>query len=152
MPRPAKFGVVADYHHFHLRDGEELGDVSDGWTVKATEDRVAAGDHVVGIGMVVDGEVAVTVEVLQSAPALDLAEADHATEASLHIVSGSLAVLGCTEEHRTAKRVKLENGWWRIRCLQSGLGRARESARILIWVDSGPRAPQVLKRWSPPPP
>jgi hypothetical protein len=144
-----KLKVVADYHQFHLRDGEKFADVSDGWTVQATEDRVAVAAHVVAIGTVGDGAVGVTVEILDSEPALDLAKADHATEASLRIVSGSMAVLGCTEEYAAAKRVKLENGWWRIRTLQAGLGTAKESARILIWVDPASRAPRVLKRWTP---
>ncbi|MGC4122700.1 MAG: hypothetical protein QM765_50640 [Myxococcales bacterium] len=145
-----KIKVFADYHQFHLRDGEKFGDISDGWTAQATEDRVAVADHVVGIGTVSDGDVLVTVEVLDAQPELDLAKAEHATEASLRIESGALAVLGCTDEYAKARRIKVANGWWRIRTLLGGLGKARETARILMWKEARARAPKVLQRWSPP--
>ncbi len=150
MPRPFKVQLVADHHQFHVRDGERFIDISDAWTVKAVENLLAVAEHVVGVGTVSDAKVSVTIEVLDSEPALELDRVDHATEASLQIVSGTLAVLGCTEDYAKAKRLELANGWWRLRTLQAGLGRARESARILLWPDSADRPAKVLERWTPP--
>jgi hypothetical protein len=70
------------------------GNLADAWTVKATEDRIAAAGDVLAIGTERSEDVQVKFEVLTSAPVDDGSEWDHVTESSIGLPCGELAVLG----------------------------------------------------------
>jgi len=78
------------------------------------------------------------------------ANADHISEGSLAIRSGSLVVLGCTDARSHAKRIPVPAGWYRVRFTHTGLAK-KEKVAIALWP--GPRAEaRVIKRWVAPPP
>ena len=149
MPKVLKLVVEAEFHQIHLRDAGHSTDLADAWTVKATEDRLAVADGVVGVGVANDGPVAVEVELAKARPKAALSSFDHATEASLELQSGRLLVVGCTEPIESAPALALEPGWWRARLMHRGISKpGGESIRLVLWPHARAES-QVLKRFAP---
>jgi hypothetical protein len=150
MAAAKRFKLFADFGQIHVCDPEGAGLLEDAWTAQASEDRIADGGDIVGVGAKDTADVNVSVEVLSSVPDDDTPAWDHATESSFDVTSGEMAVLGCTDELKKARRFPLKPGTWRVRASHANLAKGREQIRLQIWP--APRqAPQVVKRWSAPP-
>lgn len=138
-----------EYGQVHLADAHAGGDLGDAWTAQAVRDLVAVAEGIVGIGCVRTADVRVVVELLSAAPPDELGGYEHVTEASLHVPSGELAVLGCTDYLPDAARLRVPAEPLRVRAAHAGLSKGRETVRVQLWP--APSAePAVLLRWSPP--
>ncbi|MFF3563677.1 hypothetical protein ACFYXS_26870 [Streptomyces sp. NPDC002574] len=158
----APLRLFADYCQIHLCDDSSEGDLSGAWTDRATADHLAVTEHALGIGTVVNLYVSVEVETVPQPPNDDSPQFDHVVEASLHVPSGSLVVLGCTDYGPDAARFAVRPGWNRVRVSKRDMALASrayvespedpediddvERIRVRLWP--APRTPtRVIKRW-----
>ncbi|MEU5141936.1 hypothetical protein [Streptomyces sp. NPDC021139] len=162
MTTPTELTLFADYFQLHVCDAAGDGDLSDAWTKQAMADHLAVADDALGISTVVNVNVSVTVVVLPQEPSDDSSAFDHVVEAGLHVPSGRLMVMGCTDYGPDAPTFEVASGWNRVRVSQSNLTRAAqadidsdespettEKIRIQVWA--GPEHPTtVIKRWHHP--
>jgi hypothetical protein len=81
---------------------------------------VAAGNVLV-VGTEVNADVSVTVQVLTQVPSRHEASFDHVIEGSVHVPSGRLVVMGCTDYEPEASRFSVPAGWIRVRVSRSNL-------------------------------
>ncbi|MFI7279085.1 hypothetical protein ACIBOV_02310 [Micromonospora chersina] len=154
--------LFADYYQVHLFDDGSGTDLGDAWTEEAVLDNLAVDTDAMAVGTAVNVNVAVTVEVLEAAPEDDSAEFDHVVEASLHVSSGRLVVMGCTDYEPEAARFGIAAGPVRVRAARSNLAEAErlgidsdddpattERLRLQVWP--APHTDRVvIKRWRPP--
>jgi hypothetical protein len=141
--------LFADYRQIHVCSPDYEGDLAEAWTARATDDRVAMAGDIVGIGTEKADDVDVNVEILDAAPALDL-NGEHVTESSLRLRGDQLAVLGCTDEMKKAKRFALAKGTWRVRATHTNLAK-REKILIQLWPGKAVKA-KVITRYAAPAP
>ena len=139
--------LFADYRQIHVCAPDGKTSLEEAWTAQATEDRIAAAGDIIGIGTEQADDVDVTVEVLAAAP--PLGKGDHITEASIEL-RGEVAVLGCTDELKKAKRFKTKAGTWRLRATHTNLAK-REKILLQLWPAKRAK-PKVLTRWVAPAP
>ncbi|MGC5018323.1 hypothetical protein [Micromonospora sp. DT47] len=151
--------LFADYYQIHLFDDRSVTDLGDAWTEEAVLDHLAVATDAMAVGTTVNVNVAVTLEVLDAAPADDSAEFDHVAEGSLQVPSGRLVVMGCTDYEPEAARFRVAAGPIRVRVARSNLAEAvrlgidsdedsatMERLRLQVWP--APHAdPVVIKRW-----
>ncbi|MEU1397463.1 hypothetical protein ABZ403_15565 [Micromonospora zamorensis] len=151
--------LFADYYQIHLLDDGSVTDLGDAWTEEAVLDNLAVDTDAMAVGTTVNVNVAVTVEVLEAAPEDDSAEFDHVVEGSLHVLSGRLVVMGCTDYEPEAARFGVVAGSVRVRAARSNLIEAKrlgidsdddpstmERLRVQVWP--APHSePVVIKRW-----
>ena len=74
-----------------------------------------------GVGTDTNGEVPVTVEVLDAEPTLSLNGWDHVAEASLELSRGRLTIAGCPDIDVPIATISLGLGWFRVRIFSAGL-------------------------------
>ncbi|MFV2099359.1 hypothetical protein ACFHW1_28475 [Micromonospora sp. LOL_014] len=151
--------LFADYHQIHLFDEGSVTDLGDVWTEGAVADQLAVGSDAMAVGTVANMSVSVKVEVLDDPPVNDWAEFDHVVEGSLHVPSGRLVVMGCTDYEPEAARFSVPE-WARVRVAKSNLDAAissdleadpeepatTEYMRIQVW-EAALSSALVLKRW-----
>ena len=91
------YQVIAWHRQFYLLDPDQPGDTASPafWTQEAFDSRLAVQPGVLGVGTYTNGEVPVTVEVLDAEPTLSLNGWDHVAEASLELSRGRLTIAGC---------------------------------------------------------
>jgi hypothetical protein len=120
---PATYQVCAWYRQFYVLDPDSRGDTgsADFWTQEAFDLRLAVEQGVIGIGTVTNGEVPVTIETLDTEPALSLEPWDHVVEASLQLSRGRLELAPCPDYDRPAATIPLAPGWVRVRVHCAGL-------------------------------
>lgn len=145
-PPTVRLKLFADFRQVHLLDDGQSPDLGEAWTVKATEDRIAAAAGGLGLGTEQPDTVAVELAVVASEP--DRVPAEHVTEASLELRSGRLVALGCTDYLPDARRISVTPGWYRVRASHSGLQK-KEKIVVQLWP-APPADPKVLLRWTPP--
>lgn len=116
--------LFADYHQVHVFDDGSVTDLGDAWTDEAVLDDLAVDTDAMAVGTAVNVNVAVTVEMLEAAPEDDSAEFDHVLEASLHVPSGRLVVMGCTDHEPEAARFEIAAGPVHVRAARSNLADA----------------------------
>ena len=100
----AELELFADYYQIHLFDDGSVTDLGDAWTEEAVLDHLAVVKDAMAVGITVNVNVAVTVEMLDAAPEDDSAAFDHVVEGSLEVPSGRLVVMGCTDYEPEAAR------------------------------------------------
>ncbi|MEU3317097.1 hypothetical protein ABZ743_31080 [Streptomyces sp. NPDC006662] len=154
--------LFADYHQIHVMDEESEGDFGDVWTEQTVLDGLAVAEGALAIGTAVNVTVAVSVHVLAEQPDDDKEDFDHVIEASLHLASGRLVVMGCTDYLPDAARFDMLADWIRVRASRRNLAAAidsdidscespetTEQLRLQAW--SAPfSAPHIIKRWIQP--
>ncbi|MFE7113456.1 hypothetical protein ACFU98_45320 [Streptomyces sp. NPDC057575] len=154
--------VFADYCQIHVLDEDSETDLGEVWTEQALLDRLGVARDALVIGTEVNVSVAVSVDLLTSEPDGDSAKFDHVVEASLHVPSGRLVVMGCTDYLPEASRFEAPAGWIRVRASRRNLANASradiesdeapettEQLRLQAWP--APQTdPQIIKRWSQP--
>ncbi|NEB10955.1 hypothetical protein G3I32_19260 [Streptomyces coelicoflavus] len=160
MTTSTELTLFADYFQIHVCDAEGDGDLSEAWTEQTVADHLAVAEDALGIGTVVNVNVSVTVAVLPQEPSDDSSAFDHVVEAGLHVPSGRLMVMGCTDYGPDAAAFEVPPGWNRVRVSQSNLFRAAQAdvdsdqspettERIRLQVWAAPESPAaVVKRWS----
>lgn len=157
----AELELFADYYQIHLFDDGSVTDLGDAWTDEAVRARFAMAADAIAVGTTVNVNVAVTLEVLEAAPQDDSAEFDHVVEGSLHVPSGRLVIMGCTDYEPEAARFAVPEGPVRVRAASGNLAEAErlgidsnnvpvtmERLRLQVWPAAhGDRI--VIKRWKP---
>lgn len=98
-------------------------------------------------------DVEAEVHVVSERPSINLSKYDHAAEASIHVPSGRLVVMGCTTYLPEASRIDIPPGEYQVLSLASGLGSITaesESADDLYTVYLWPgekHEPTLVKHW-----
>jgi hypothetical protein len=88
-----------EYYQFYIRDKHTKASTdSDGfWTAKASEDKMAVEDGLLGISVAKYAEIRVQVNLHTQVPAFDLDENyDHIVEAAINISTGIIQIANCT--------------------------------------------------------
>lgn len=153
--------LFADYFQIHVLDEGSEGDLSGAWTEQTVVDGLGVIEDALAIGTAVNDTVAVSVHVLADQPHDDSDDFDHVVEASLHVPSGRLIVMGCTDYLDDAARFDVPAGWTRARASRRNLAAAvrwlesdeepetTEEVRLQTWP--APFAlPHIVKRWTQP--
>src|SRR5579863_4404572 len=147
--------LFADYSQLYLRDEEEADDPSADWGDQLVAHRVAVAPGIVGIGTARNTMVPVRVDLFDIRPGNDSTNWDHVAEASLHVPSGRIVIVGALDYVLDAKRLPVTPGWYRVRACSGGLGSISANGlegddhyEIAIWPEAS-RPPEVLKRWLP---
>ena len=147
------FDIFADYFQFVLMDESSDDDFSTIWTDKALDRMLAVGDTSVCSGTLRNVTVAVEIRVSQSEPAIDLAAYDYAASASLHVPSGRLVVMGCTDYLPDASCIEVPAGTYELLYLATGLDTITSESdpaqdRYIVYLWPGRlREPVLLKHW-----
>jgi hypothetical protein len=147
--------VYAGYCQFYIQDSEPRTAPDDPtfWTKQSTENKLAVGDGILGIGTGSYAFVKVHVEDHRTKPQLDLAKWDHVTEAGLEVRSNLLLVFGCTAN--SGYFFFVEPGHYRVRCCHANLAWSENAGStgeygdwylIQFWP-AKPVKPRVLKQW-----
>lgn len=130
----------ADYYQIQVLDEESVTDLGDFWTENAAADRIVTADDALAIIMSTNLRVDVSVDVLQREPSAPDADPDHIVEGDLHVPSGRIIVMGCTDYLPDATRVDVGPGWHRVRAVRfdadeavGGEPMVEERLRLSIW-------------------
>jgi hypothetical protein len=91
------FTLFADYYQFYLQDESADGNLSDAWNEEAVTRLLAVAPGTVGVGTLRNMDVPVFIEVLDSAPPLELEQWDHVVECTIMVQGSRIVVAGCTE-------------------------------------------------------
>ena len=155
MPSSQDFTVFADYFQYVLMDEASEDDFSTIWTEEALKRMLAVGNGALCPGTLRNVEVAVQIVLHEQEPAMNLAECDHAVEASIHIPSGRLVVMSCTGYLPDAPRVAVQSGTYRILSVATGIDSiknewepAEDKYVVHLWLGEA-REPRLLKHWKP---
>ncbi|MER6218950.1 hypothetical protein ABT213_33660 [Streptomyces sp. NPDC001674] len=154
--------LFADYHQIHVMDEESEGDFGDAWTEQTILDGLGITDGALAIGTPLNVTVAVSVHVLAEQPDDDRDDFDHVVEASLHLASGRLVVMGCTDYLPDAARFDMPADWIRVRASRRNFAAAvdadidsyespetAEQLRLQAWPALF-SPPHIIKRWVQP--
>ena len=127
--------LFADYFQFYVQDEPASGDLSDAWSQDAADRLLAVAPGVVGVGTVSNGNVPVTVEVLDVSPFDDSAGFDQVNECTLVVTQGPLVVAGCTDYFPDAARIPAQPGIYRVRVSYriADAPSAQELYRLQLW-------------------
>lgn len=135
-----ELALFADYFQFYIQDEAAKGDLSEAWSVEATDRLLAIAPGTVGIGTVRNMEVPVTVEVRDHEPDGDFSKWDHVVEAGLDVASGRIVIAGCTDYFPDARRIEVAPGSYRLRVSYGALDTLSEDGlsgddhyRLQLW-------------------
>jgi hypothetical protein len=149
--RTFKLELPADYHQFHLHNGENVSeDLGNAWTQEAFLRMLAVTRTTVAVGTATAIEVPVEVVVLNAPPDESPDLWDHVTEASLDVSTGTLVVAGCVDQLSDSLHIPITPGTYRVRVSIGGLSTVKDEFdgkdyyKIVLWpAPMGPVA--VLK-------
>jgi len=120
------FTLFADYFQFYLQDEAVDNNLSDAWTEEAVARLLAVAPGTVGVGTVRNMNVPVTLEILESAPPVDVTTYDHVVEGPLSVAGNKLVIAGCTDYFPDAARIAVAPGTYRVRVCFSDLASLSE--------------------------
>lgn len=149
------FTLFADYFQFYLQDDRAEGrDIAAQWSDDDVARMLTVGPGVVGVGTARNMSVAVSVELLGEAPALNLNAWDHVVDCTLVAHSGSLVLAGSTDYLPDAPRIPVAPGTYRVRFAAAGLDTLSDDGldgddryQLQLWPSSAAE-PTVLKRYA----
>lgn len=146
------FTLFADYFQFYLQDESADGNLSDSWNEEAVTRLLAVAPGTVGVGTVRNMDVPVSIEVLDSAPPLELEQWDHVVECTILVQGSRIVVAGCTDYFPDAARIQVAPGTYRVRVGYEGLASISEdglsgndSYKLQLW-QAAEIEPTVLKQ------
>lgn len=135
-----QFDIFADYFQLYLMDDGADDDMSEIWTDKALDLKLAVAKNTVAVGTYRNVDVNFELEVLESEPQVDLNEWDHASLGFVSFPSGRCAVYGCTDYLPDAKRIGLPKGNYALLSLAKGLDSitvewepADDLYKVILW-------------------
>jgi hypothetical protein len=153
MHTSQRFTIFADYFQFVLMDQMSTDDFSLLWTDEALGRMLAVGTQALCLGTLRNVDVSIEVRVWEVRPVIDLSEFDHAVEASIHLPSGTVVIMGCTGYLPDSPKLKVQPGNYRVLSLASGIETTKnewEPADDLytVYLWPGERLePRLLKHW-----
>ncbi|MEU4728831.1 hypothetical protein [Streptomyces sp. NPDC023588] len=151
--------LFADYFQIHVLDEESEGDFSDVWNERTVLEGLGVLEDALAIGTSVNDTVAVSVDLLAARPDDDSDDFDHVVEASFHVPSGRLVLMGCTDYLDGAARFDVPAGRIRARASRRNLAaavrwlesdeesQATEEVRLQTWPAPF-SAPRIVKQWT----
>jgi hypothetical protein len=146
------FTLFADYFQFYLQDESADGNLSESWNEEAVTRLLAVAPGTVGVGTVRNMDVPVSIEVLDSAPPLELEQSDHVVECTILVQGSRIVVAGCTDYFPDAARIEVAPGTYRVRVGYEGLASISEdglsgndSYKLQLW-QAAAIEPRVLKQ------
>ncbi len=122
--------LFADYFQFYLEDEKNGSSLEDSWTDEAVNRLLATAKCTIGVGTVRNMEVPVKINFYDSEPEvkiINLEKVNQINECDLEILSGMIVVAGCTDYFPEAKRIKVENGIYRVRIYYGNLEELSEN-------------------------
>jgi hypothetical protein len=157
LPQELRLDVFADDRQFHVVDAGESGaSFEDAFTDASLADRFARATCGNGVCVMTgrNTPVPVTVRVQQGPPedAPGFPGWDHVADGALEVRSGSIAVMGCTEDVHAAPDLQVPPGRYAVRAYFTGLDtvdtaglQSEDSYRVVLWPAED-HAFAVLKR------
>lgn len=114
---------------------------------------IAIGNSTLGLGTLRNADVLLNVHVEHHEPAYSIDEFDHLIEASIHLPSGDLAIMGGAESLSVARRIKVPPGSYRllyavsgIETIQSEYEPAEDVYSLFIWPAKQKKT-TLVKHW-----
>lgn len=105
--------IFADYFQLYLQDAETQDDFAEGWTDETVAAMFVAKTTAVAIGTARNMDVPVRLEIHDVAPS-DLGGWDRQNTAPLHLPSGRLQVMGCTDYRPDAFQTPVAPGSYQV--------------------------------------
>lgn len=146
------FTLFADYYQFYLQDESVDGNLADAWNEEAVTRLLALAPGTVGVGTVRNMDVPVSIELLDSAPPLELEQWDHVVECTILVQGSRIVVAGCTDYFPDAARIHVAPGTYRVRVGYEGLASiskdglsGNDNYRLQLWPEVAIE-PTVLKQ------
>lgn len=147
-----QFTLFADYFQFYMQDELADGNLSEAWNEEAVGRLLAVAPGTVGVGTVRNMDVPVSIEVLDSAPPLELEQWDHVVECTILVQGSRIVVAGCTDYFPDAARIDVAPGTYQVRVGYAGLASisvdglsGNDTYKIQLW-QSEAIEPRVLKQ------
>lgn len=154
-----KLELFADYFQFYIEDEnaniDMLCDPELFWTQEAVDRFLATADEIIGIGTARNMDVPVTIKIFNEEPVISIYEENEIgqiNECDIKINSGQIMVRGCTESVYDAKRIKLENGIYRVRIYYYNLDKISEDKfdgedfyEIHLWKTNQKKGTKFIK-------
>ncbi len=138
-----KFTLFADYFQIYLMDDSANDDISEIWTEKALNLKLAIANNTLAIGTFRNVDVNLEVEIIKNEPQLDITEWDHITKGYFTSPLGKCAVFGCTDYLPDAKRITFPKGNYAVYSMANGLDTitdewedADDYYKIIMWPSS----------------
>ncbi|NIH78924.1 hypothetical protein [Amycolatopsis viridis] len=140
--------VFSDYRQIHLLDSGSSTELADQWSDSALFHYLALADDAIGIWTGVNGDVIVTIDVTDVAPADDKDAFDIVTECSLRAASGALRLTSPTYGEDDGDLVTVPRGWLRLRLSLTRTPGDWPHVRIQCWP-AEPTDAVLVKGWNP---
>jgi hypothetical protein len=152
-----KLSFYTSHHQFYItdKDSPQETDAYDFWTEEATQNRLALGDGLLGVGLECYGPFKGELLILNKKENhLELVKYDHIVEGGLEIKSEILQILNCPNLN-VELEVQIPAGKYRARIYSSNLASVGDNDsgddyyKIEIWPDTKMER-TVLKQYSNP--
>lgn len=149
-----RFQVFADYFQVIVMDEASDDDFASLWDRENSEiQMLAIGKSTIGIGTLRNADVYVDIHIDTHEPSYSVNEFDHLVEASIHLPSGDLAIMGGAETLSAARRIKIAPGSYRllyavrgIETIQSEYEPADDIYSLFLWPATQ-RETTLVKHW-----
>jgi hypothetical protein len=135
-----KFELFADYFQLYLADDGSEVDTTEIWNEESLRLKLAVAKNTLAVGTFRNVDVQLEVEILDSAPSIDVAEWDHVSKGYLAITNGKCVVYGCTDYLPDAQRISLPSGEYSALSLAKGLSTiteewedAEDFYKVILW-------------------
>jgi hypothetical protein len=135
-----KFELFADYFQLYLADDGSEVDTSEIWNEESLRLKLAVAKNTLAVGTFRNVDVQLEVEILDSAPSIDVAEWDQVSKGYLAITNGKCVVYGCTDYLPDAQRISLPSGEYSALSLAKGLSTiteewedAEDFYKVILW-------------------
>lgn len=146
--------LFADYFQFYIQDESVEGNLGESWDDNAVSRLLALAPGIIGVRTVRNMDVPVTLEILNEYPELESNSSyDQVNECSIEVCSGKIVIAGCTDYFPDAKRVELDNGWYRVRILYENLTELSDDGLdgndkyiLKMWKEETERPVEVIKQ------
>jgi hypothetical protein len=138
-----QFDLFADYHQFYLIDDWATFDFSAAWTEATSAQMLATirGGLAVGTGR--NSTVPVAIEIHDAEPLAVESGYDRINATQLHISSGKLVVMGCSDLYDDAARIDVRPGIYEVRVYYWDLDSVSMSDlegtdhyKVVLWPES----------------
>ena len=132
--------LFADYFQLYLADDGSEIDTSDIWNDESLKLKLAVAKNTLAVGTFRNVDVKLEIEILDSAPSINLSEWDHVSQGYLTITNSKCVVYGCTDYLPDAKRISLPSGEYSAISLAKGLNTiteewedAEDFYKVVLW-------------------
>lgn len=148
-----KYELFADYFQLYLMDEKAEVETGDIWSEEAMQFKLGIAKNTIAVGTLRNVDVPFEVEVLESAPEIDLNEWDHIAEGFFSTHSGKCVVMGCTDYEPEASRLSIKPGTYSVLSLAKRLDSittewddADDLYKVILWPSDSVKY-QLIKEY-----